>query len=250
MDAGSALQDEVAVSVTRPSFQMPLEWSVATACSLARLAAAEPSRAAATVLGYSTPSVMDVGGASLRLRWHEAPAAPGARAATAAEVPLLAASGSIALALRRGTAGAAWLPAVAGVPGHHVDRAGQPRHGLLEVVVMARPTVKGGLTFLHEEALRAWAPEGAELELAPLRRLDDFHIDDGSGPWLRDRICITASQAEDFVAPQAREHGPASEDVDQLLSGSGLRREAVVRPPPSDEWDLARSGQLHRDCSL
>ncbi|CAK0828624.1 unnamed protein product, partial [Prorocentrum cordatum] len=74
-------------------------------------------------------------------------------------------------------------------------RAGR-EEGLLEAVVVARPTVRGGVTFLHEEALRAWLPAGRALQLAPLCRLDDFHIDDGSGPWLRDRICTTAWQAE------------------------------------------------------
>lgn len=218
---------------------MPLEWSVATGLSLAKLAAAGAASATVIVEGYSTPSVVDVGGASLRLRF-DLPEGPAAE--------LLATQGSIALALRRRDAGA-WLPGVAGVLGHHADRAGQPRHGLLEAVVLARPTVKGGLTFLHEEVLRQWAPEGTELELAPLQRLDDFHIDDGSGPWLRDRICITASQAEDFVAAKARACGDV-QDVDLLLGGSGLRREGAVQPPPADEWDLARQGQLHRDCAL
>mmetsp|Transcript_78486 Transcript_78486/g.233857 ORF Transcript_78486/g.233857 Transcript_78486/m.233857 type:complete len:242 (-) Transcript_78486:59-784(-) len=233
--------DDVAVSATRPSFQMPLEWSVATALGLARLADAGAPRVAATVAGYSTPSVVDVGGSSLRLSFGlpEVPAAD-----------LLATSGSIALCLRRRGGGGAWLPGVAGVPGHHADRAGQPRHGLLEAVVMARPTVKGGLTFLQEDVLREWAPEGTELELVPLQRLDDFHVDDGSGPWLRDRICITASQAEDFVAPRVRACGLDTKDIDLLLRGSGLRREASVQPPPADEWDLARLGQLHRDCAL
>mmetsp|Transcript_118880 Transcript_118880/g.236878 ORF Transcript_118880/g.236878 Transcript_118880/m.236878 type:complete len:244 (-) Transcript_118880:6-737(-) len=241
-DVLSNAMEHVPVSATRPSFQMPLEWSVATALSLAELAAvASSSAVVAVVEGYSTPSVVDVGGSSVRLRFP---------VPKEEDESMLSASASIVIGLRHRAMNATWIPAVAGVPGHHPDRAGLSRVGLLETVVMARPTVKGGVTFLDEDVLRAWIPQGQELELVPLRRLDDFHIDDGSGPWLRDRICITASQAEDFVAEHARAKQKTGCDIGQLLLGSGLRPEAAVQPPPQDEWSLARSGQLHRDCML
>jgi len=241
-DVLSNNMEPVPVFATRPSFQMPLEWSVATALGLAELADAVSSSAVVAVVeGYSTPSVVDVGGSSIRLRFP-VPEEEGE--------PMLSASASVAIGVRRRDMNATWLPAIAGVPGHHPDRAGLSRVGLLETVVMARPTVKGGVTFLDEDVLRAWVSQGQELELVPLRRLDDFHIDDGSGPWLRDRICTTASQAEDFVAEHVRATGRTTHDVGQLLLGSGLRPEATVRPPPQDEWALARSGQLHRDCML
>merc|ERR1712187_360284 len=100
------------------------------------------------------------------------------------------------------------------------DSAGVPRNGLLEIMVMARPTAKGGITFLSEDLLRAWAPLGTPLEVVPLKRLGDFHIDDGSGPWLRDRICITASETDDFAAENGGEvHGA---NYEQLFDGSGL----------------------------
>mmetsp|Transcript_85175 Transcript_85175/g.244493 ORF Transcript_85175/g.244493 Transcript_85175/m.244493 type:complete len:306 (-) Transcript_85175:45-962(-) len=204
--------------------------------------ATSSASAFAVVEGYSTPSTVDVGCASLRLRLggDYASCCQGA----------LASQGSLALGVR--LLGGAWLPAVAGVPGHHADRAGIARHGLLEMVVMARPTQKGSVTFLHEDVLSAWAPVGTRLEVVPLHRVDDFHIDDGSGPWLRDRICITASQAEDFAAGLPARSGCAGADADllyRLLRGSGLRWDAArVEAAPLDEWDLARQGKLHRDC--
>lgn len=225
----------VALTATRPTFQMPLEWSVGTALRLVRLAADGRGPTTATVQGYSTPSTMDVGAASVRLRVSEA-----------LLQGIFAEQGSITLAVRR-AASESWLPAIAGVPGHHADRAGVPRHGLLEMLVMARPTTKGRVTFVHEEALREWVADGDELEVCPLQRLEDFHIDDGSGPWLRDRICITASQAEDFAAAKGAEDSPCAA-IQDLLSGTGFSfKVGAYSPPPMDEWDLTRLGQYHRD---
>ncbi|CAE7437848.1 unnamed protein product [Symbiodinium pilosum] len=149
---------------------------------------------------------------------------------------------SLALALRRSPA-EPWLPAIGGVPGHHKDRNGDPRHGLMEIMVIARPTVRGKVTFLHKEVLQQWVPVGAQVEVAALSRLGEFHVDDGSGPWLRDRILITASETEDLaMTAEAVEGG-----IQHLLSGTGLTPDSRVEPPPADEWDLARSGLLHRD---
>eukprot|EP00929_Paragymnodinium_shiwhaense_P049716 TRINITY_DN25054_c0_g1_i2.p1 TRINITY_DN25054_c0_g1~~TRINITY_DN25054_c0_g1_i2.p1 ORF type:complete len:292 (+),score=53.91 TRINITY_DN25054_c0_g1_i2:70-945(+) len=233
----------VAVSATRRSFQMPLEWSVETAVELARLAQNSPT-VSACVRGFSTPSTADVGCASIRLSIRQEELVEHGGVALEA----FGQQGSVALAIRRKAADA-WLPAVAGVPGHHTDRQGVPRHGLLEVVIMGRPEQKGGVTFLHEAALRAWVREGDAVEVAPIRRLGDFHIDDGSGPWLRDRICHTASQAEDVVAAAA--NVAPGRAIEELLAGSGFAadRGAPLEVAPADEWDLARTGQLHRDCA-
>ena len=206
------------------------------AVRLAQLGDSAQTFVKASLQGYATPSTLDVGAASIRLR------------VGGPCQGILAEQGSIALAVRR-SASESWLPAIAGVPGHHLDRAGTSRRGLLEVMLIARPTTKGGITFLPDESLRAWAPIGIELELAPLKRMDDFHIDDGSGPWLRDRICITSSEAEDFAMASGSD-GAASGDagVQQLLAGSGLcYRKGTVSAPPMDEWDLTRTGQYHRD---
>lgn len=235
---------DVPVSMTRPTFQMPLDWSVPTALGLVGLAEAAAKSSSlpisATVEGYSAPSVVDVGCASLRIRF-----AP--EDCEAIGDQMLSAQCSIALAVRRKDR-EGWLPGVAGVPGHHEDRDGRARRGLLEAVIMARPTTSGGITFLHEDVLREWAPVGVELQLVPVRRVDDFHIDDGSGPWLRDRICITASQAEDFVAACQVRDQPISTSVEALLNNTGLRADTAVQCAPEDEWDLARKGNLHRDC--
>ena len=83
-----------------------------------------------------------------------------------------------------------------------------------------------------------------EVQLLLLWRLGDFHIDDGSGPWLRDRILITASEAEDQALPLP---APERQGVEGLLQGSGLVAVKTVEGPPADEWELTRRGQLHRE---
>jgi len=228
---------------------MPIDWSVETALGLAGLADCgplSPSVVEASVEGYSTPSVVDVGGASLRIRFADDASDDLKEGGSS----LLASQGSVALCIRRAP-DMAWLPAVAGVPGHHADSEGKARHGLLEAVVLARPTVQGGVTFLHDEVLREWAPIGTKLHLAVIHRVDDFHIDDGSGPWLRDRICITASQAEDYVAAKLGKSLSSTEArLEALLEGTGLRSDAAIEGAPEDEWDLTRRGNLHRDVGL
>jgi len=211
---------------------------VQNALRLARLGNTAQTCVKASLQGYATPSTLDVGAASVCLR-VEGPCQG-----------ILAEQGSIALAVRR-SSGESWLPAIAGVPGHHVGRDEEPRNGLLEVMLIARPTTLGGITFLPDESLRAWAPVGIELELAPLKRMDDFHIDDGSGPWLRDRICITSSEAEDFaLASGPGDACGGDAGVQQLLAGSGLcYKKGAVSAPPMDEWDLTRTGQYHREVT-
>ena len=85
----------------------------------------------------------------------------------------------------------------------------------------------------------------SEVQLLLLWRLGDFHIDDGSGPWLRDRILMTASEAEDQALPLPE--APGRQGLDGLLQGSGLVAVRKVEGPPADEWELTRRGQLHRE---
>lgn len=252
--APSRPAEVVPVTTTTPSFQMPVTWDLHTAVALVDLAEAGYQSGGssasgsssfavnASVQGYSTPSTIDVGGASLRLRLATSDLPPAAHETFGHKD-----GGSVVLAIRR-CAEEPWLPAIAGVPGRrHDDRSGLPRSGLLEVMIIARPTARGQITFLPEDAMRAWVPEGLQVELAPLKRLGDFHIDDGSGPWLRDRICITASDAEDYARLMRPDAKAPAGGLDALLSGSGLRQEATIAAPPLDEWDLARLGRLHRD---
>ena len=99
---------------------------------------------------------------------------------------------------------------------------------------------------------RSWEVMGShgmlwpsEVQLLLLWRLGDFHIDDGSGPWLRDRILMTASEAEDQALPLPE--APGRQGLDGLLQGSGLVAVRKVEGPPADEWELTRRGQLHRE---
>lgn len=108
-----------------------------------------------------------------------------------------------------------------------------------------------GMTFcMHHQPDEIWPPNPSfmvQVQLLLLWRLGEFHIDDGSGPWLRDRILITASEAEDRALPL-----PEGDGCD-LLQGTGLVAVTTVEAPPADEWELARRGTLHRevgDCKL
>lgn len=59
--------------------------------------------------------------------------------------------------------------------------------------------------------------------------------------------CAPSLQAEDVALALP---SPATADLGALLAQTGLSaREGWVEPPPPDEWDLARTGRLHRDVS-
>ncbi|CAJ1368491.1 unnamed protein product [Effrenium voratum] len=170
---------------------------VTAACAAQRLAEQQQARGLALrgrVLGFTTPAVRDVGGASLCLRLEEQ---------DAGTVGLQ--QGGYLLALKP-IGGAGFLPAIAGVPCREgLDRFGASRLGLAECMVLARPLAEpsgapGHLTFLHEPVLRGWIAEGSVVEVVLLARLTDFFLGlsgeisgDGSaclnaGTWLRVRI--------------------------------------------------------------
>ena len=140
----------------------------------AQILAAGTSPFLATVEGYTTPAVSDVGGASVRLRFPR-------------EVELE--SGGYLVCLRSPGAGA-FLPAIAGVPWEKgMDRHGQSRQGLGEVMVLARPVCeeegketekeKVGedmVTFLHEQALRELYSTEDAVDVVILAQLTDFFL--------------------------------------------------------------------------
>ena len=130
------------------------------------------------VEGYSTPAVQDVGGASLRLRYD-------AKTSSLRE-------GGYLLAIRAESA-ECWLPAIAGVPGGKgLDRHGNSRVDLAELMIMGRPVVVGRhdstplksehITFLAEDTLRQFLPEGAHVEVVNVVRLTDFFLGLNAGP--------------------------------------------------------------------
>jgi hypothetical protein len=91
--------------------------------------------------------------------------------------------------------------------------------------------MKGRVTFLHGEALHSWVLVETEVELALLKRLDDFRTDDGRGAWLRERIRKTSEQAEMFAKDSGGDVVPA--DVQLLLAGSGFSfTDGAFQPPP------------------
>ena len=123
--------------------------------------------------GHTTPAVRDVGGASLRVKF-----------------PLNCSldEGGFVLAVRR-EPDLGWLPAIAGVPGHQgLDRQGNSRVGLAELMIMARPVVPAqtegpvdltsvhAITFLPHDNLEELFPVGSTLEIAELSKLTNFFL--------------------------------------------------------------------------
>merc|ERR1711963_486177 len=102
----ASLVSNVAVSATKPSFQVPVEWPINVADWFAQQAE-ESSRQVyeGRVVGYSTPSTADVGAASLRLQ-------------ILSEEFAKLLPGSYAICLRRSSS-CRWLPAIASIPGKH-----------------------------------------------------------------------------------------------------------------------------------
>jgi hypothetical protein len=78
----------------------------------------------ARIVGYTTPSLKDVGGASIRIQFKNGFALK---------------NGGYLLKLRSHDTNLNGLPAIAGVPGNTPDRAGVLRDGLAECIVMGKP---------------------------------------------------------------------------------------------------------------
>ena len=138
----------------------------------AQILASGNSPFVATVEGYTTPAVADVGGASVRLRFPR-------------EVDHLE-SGGYLVCVRSPGAGA-FLPAIAGVPWEKgMDRHGQSRQGLGELMVLARPVCEEGgnekrgkremVTFLHEQALCELYRTEDAVDVVILAQLTDFFL--------------------------------------------------------------------------
>lgn len=77
----------------------------------------------------------------------------------------------IGLGMPSNQRGTAFLPAIGGAPGG-------ARHGVLEAMVLARPTFNHAadpsVTFLEHEPLEDWLPIGTELGLVPIWQCMDF----------------------------------------------------------------------------
>ena len=206
-----------------------------SALSAQRIAAASSPSAilATTVTGHTTPAVRDVGGASVRLRFGSGSAA--------------VSSGGYLLAVRSEQQ---WLPAIAAVPGDQgLDRHGESRVGLAELMVMARPVhaESGGaaaaeaVTFLPEDALSALWPLGNPAEVVVVSQCTDFFLGLNAGRWLTIRmtqLCDAATAALEAGegAAQGSLHGPVrKEGFEDLLRGSALRLESGVAEPPEDQ---------------
>ena len=232
-----------------------LSWPVSAALVAQRLAEERASQGlclGGRVVAHTTPSVADIGAASvcIRLDANEvgaedadhpcggAPSPPGAAALCEVD------EGGYLLAIRV-PGERAFLPAVAGAPGRQgLDRHGLSRVGLAECLVMARPLVEslsapvrppeGGerVTFLHEAALRSWLPAGGALEVVLLARLTDFFLGLNAGTWLRIRILDISKAALAWLP--AAVAGDEEGAFDGLLAGSGLARACDVELPPQD----------------
>jgi hypothetical protein len=202
------------------------------------------------VVGYTTPAVGDIGGASLRIRLTRDGQTPE--------------SGGYVLAIRL-NGSRQWLPAIAGIPGANgLDREGRSRVGYAELMVLARPVLAmrpGGdevldcktaldVTFLPDHTLQRAYPLGSGAEVRLVHKATDFFLGVNAGRWLGIRmaqICEdyqTQERAERqtrlelLEIPVTAEEGvPASDlgDWTAFLQDSGLQLEAVFEEPPADQ---------------
>ena len=148
---------------------------------------------------------------------------------------------------------AGFLPAVAAAPGDRgPDRLGRSRAGLAELVVLARPTARPSteaelLTCLDDATLRAWAPEGAEAEVAVLARVADFHLGLNANRWLKIRMREIADAAEplarNLTAAREEENVEEGAEVVGVLNGV----EGGVRPEEGGHAALLRRAGLRPD---
>ena len=142
-----------------------LRWSVAAAQRAREIAQAAPTmHLRARGVGHSTEAVRRIGASSARLELVDAPLQPG---------------GWLVGVRAPHARGDAFLPAIGGAPGDH-------RHGLLDVIVMARRVRvaanpeyelfgrRDEVTFLREASLERWLPLGAEVAVSPVWQCTDF----------------------------------------------------------------------------
>ena len=197
----------------------------------------------AVVTGHTTPACADIGRGSLRVQFSPPPSAHRAR-----EPP----EGGLIVGVRVAPH-AGFLPAVAAAPGDRgPDRLGRSRAGLAELVVLARPTARPSteaelLTCLDDATLRAWAPEGAEAEVAVLARVADFHLGLNANRWLKIRMREIADAAEplarNLTAAREEENVEEGAEVVGVLNGV----EGGVRPEEGGHAALLRRAGLRPD---
>jgi hypothetical protein len=179
-----------------------------------------------TVVGSSTVSVADVGGASLRIK-----------------IPEETRDGGYLLMIRA-PGSRAWLPAIAGVPGRRYDDLGPSRAGLAELMVLARPVVpkdEGGgeverVTFLPGNVLKTLYPTSSSVEVMILHRATDFSLGLNAGRWLTIRMSEITKESCRWLEEQGGRD--ASAGVEELLASSGLELEDATEPPPPDAMYL------------
>ena len=142
-----------------------LRWSVAAAQRAREVAQAAPTmQLRARVVGHSTDAVRRIGASSARLELVDAPLQPG---------------GWLVGVRAPSARGDGFLPAIGGAPGDH-------RHGVLDVIVMARRVRvaaapdhelfgrRDEVTFLREAAIEQLLPRGAEVAVSPVWQCTDF----------------------------------------------------------------------------
>lgn len=201
---------------------LKLAWSlpVATALQSQCHQKGVHERFQASVTGHTTPACQDVGRGSLRLRFLDASAVT---------------DGGYIVGIRR--PGLRWLPAIAGVPGARgLDRYGESRMGLSELLVMARPIAGGeDVTCLPHEVLEGLFPLGLTAEVVVLSRVTDFFLGLNANRWLKIRMRQIADGAIGIVQSEAQGE---TERLQEFWADTGLQVGQLVEPPPSDASHL------------
>ncbi|CAD7966392.1 unnamed protein product [Amoebophrya sp. A25] len=203
------------------------------------------------VMGYTTPAVRDIGGASLRISglsgsWKAGGYLLGIR------FPRAHAHSHLYPPFEGGNSG--WLPAIAGVPNEQgLDRYGNSRKGMAEIMVMARPIVARegkdlhhddhsnnkkiiGFSFLPEEILREASVAGGDIEVMEIERVTDFHLGLNAGRWL----CLRMSQIckENSFVRRGEEQRGTKDDGDGVDAPTS-KKEQVDEAKSEEDQDTS-----------
>merc|ERR1712194_588314 len=89
------------------------------------------------------------------------------------------------------------------------------------------------LGFLSEDCLRKWAPVGSVVELVKVERVTDFHLGLNAGRWLQIRMRQICEESTLSAKPSRLKMSNA-DDLRLFFTGTGLRLDEQLEPPPPD----------------
>lgn len=177
------------------------------------------TRLQGSVVGYSTETLREAGGSSVRIQFsqsgcrHPRPVGEGAYTVAIRQLPSPLPAGEP----RDSELPTGWLFGLAAVPMHCSARA--------EVAVFGTPCDDSkSLGCIEESTLQLLFSKESTVELCFLERLRRFEpVVCTGGPWLRDRLCSLAAQVNDMK--YAEDNGTRAfldPDVKRMLRSAGI----------------------------